>query len=472
MTPSFRSHPDPNTQFYSYQLATALSYSSLHASTLALIKRTPTLDPLTPLASQLHLLNLFGPSSNNNASAGGVGAGGESTGTPYESLHQLVHWGVGPWFEAFVSSRSGANDGGATRTGKGGKAEDGKMGEHRTLSLPQSTHLTILFHFEGIPMTKKKFAELELSLLHLQQNVEIPDTTLAIHPVVQRAVEKVRLPKRSQPVSLVLTFLGVPLQCRFDSTRVTVDAISPPSLLIDASFLNKLQSDVNSWIKEIQSVTKLDRDVSSGTASQEINFWLSMERALEGIASQLNSESVTLALDILKHAKRFHATVSFISDTGLEEAMSRGSSPSLRKDRRVELIFGFSCLSSRMSVHSYNQLMKDFPLNDLLSATDLERMKDSLVLIFKHLQNKLKLSFVPRPLLSFSARLEADFASFSYLVDPTPSVELSRSSRPSPRTLTTRSSASSPVRSSCTWSTRRLRRPWSPVKPSSTPGTT
>ena len=40
-------------------------------------------------------------------------------------------------------------------------------------------------------MTKKKFAELELSLLHLQQNVEIPDTTLTIHPVVQRAVEKV-----------------------------------------------------------------------------------------------------------------------------------------------------------------------------------------------------------------------------------------------------------------------------------------
>ena len=105
-----------------------------------------------------------------------------------------------------------------------------------------------------------------------------------------------------------------------------MDAISPPALLGDASFLNKLQSDVNSWIKEIQSVTKLDRDVSSGTASQEINFWLSMERALEGIAGQLDSESVTLALDVLKHAKRFHATVSFISDTGLEEAMGRGQS--------------------------------------------------------------------------------------------------------------------------------------------------
>ena len=45
----------------------------------------------------------------------------------------------------------------------------------------------------GIPMTKKKFAELELSLLHLQQNVEIPETNLGIHPNIQRAVEQVRL---------------------------------------------------------------------------------------------------------------------------------------------------------------------------------------------------------------------------------------------------------------------------------------
>lgn len=41
-------------------------------------------------------------------------------------------------------------------------------------------------------MTKKKFAELELSLLHLQQNVEIPETHLIIHPIIQRAVEQVR----------------------------------------------------------------------------------------------------------------------------------------------------------------------------------------------------------------------------------------------------------------------------------------
>ena len=40
-------------------------------------------------------------------------------------------------------------------------------------------------------MTKKRFAELDLSLLHLQQNVEIPETHLIIHPTIQKAVEQV-----------------------------------------------------------------------------------------------------------------------------------------------------------------------------------------------------------------------------------------------------------------------------------------
>ena len=96
------------------------------------------------------------------------------------------------------------------------------------------------------------------------------------------------------------------------------------SLLQDSTFLNNLQSIVNAWIKSIQSITKMSRDTESGTATQEINFWLSMESALEGIEEQLRSDGVQLTLEILKHAKRFHATVSFIADTGLKEATDKG----------------------------------------------------------------------------------------------------------------------------------------------------
>ncbi|CAG8697774.1 1167_t:CDS:2, partial [Ambispora gerdemannii] len=115
--------------------------------------------------------------------------------------------------------------------------------------------------------------------------------------------------------------------------------------------------------------TKLSRDPSSGTAIQEINFWLSMERALEQIDEQLKSDQIVLTMNILKHAKRFHATVSFIADTGLKEATDK--------------------------VHKYNLLMKDFPLNELLSATDVDKVKDALHLIFGHLNKKLKLSPYP-----------------------------------------------------------------------------
>jgi hypothetical protein len=63
-------------------------------------------------------------------------------------------------------------------------------------------------------------------------------------------------------------------------------------------------------------VTKLDRDLSSGTALQEVSFWLNLERALLRIQEKRESLEVALTLDILKHGKRFHATVSFDTDTG------------------------------------------------------------------------------------------------------------------------------------------------------------
>ncbi|KAF8235729.1 hypothetical protein L208DRAFT_1537110, partial [Tricholoma matsutake] len=149
----------------------------------------------------------------------------------------------------------------------------------------------------GIPVTKKKFAKLELSLLHLQQNVEIPETHLVIHPVIQRAVE--------QAVAM--------------GTQPNISHI-PPKLLNDSSFLNSLHGHVNMWIKAIQSMTKLSRDVGLGTASQEINFWLSLERALDGIETQLRSDEVNMVINCLWNAKWFQATVSFIADTGLKDA--------------------------------------------------------------------------------------------------------------------------------------------------------
>ncbi|OAQ30330.1 dynein heavy chain [Linnemannia elongata AG-77] len=298
---------------FSYSVSHELTYHANHVGSIALIKRGQTIDTSRPLQTQVQFINLPGPAANES----GLGLA-----SPYEALHSYIHYAVSPYFNAYVSTKSGSESG---ISNKRLDDKDGKM---------------------GIPMAKKKIAELELSLLHLQQNVEIPEISLSIHPVVQRAID----------------------ECREEGRRVTVDALDS-SYFLDSTFLNKLQGDVNGWIKEIQKVTKLSRDPASGTAIQEINFWLSMERALEKIDEQLKSDQIVLTLDILKHAKRFHATVSFIADTGLKEGTEK--------------------------VHKYNQLMKDFPLNDLLSATDAIKVRDSLVLIFGHLNKKLKLSPYP-----------------------------------------------------------------------------
>lgn len=74
---------------------------------------------------------------------------------------------------------------------------------------------------------------------------------------------------------------------------------------------------VNLFFLFLLQVTKLDRDPSSGTSLQEISFWLNLERALHRIQEKRESVDVALTLEILKHGKRFHATVSFDTDTGI-----------------------------------------------------------------------------------------------------------------------------------------------------------
>ena len=104
-----------------------------------------------------------------------------------------------------------------------------------------------------------------------------------------------------------------------------------------------------------------------------------MEKALEVIERQIKSDEVTLTLNVLKAAKRFHATTSFYAGARLKETTEK--------------------------VHKYNQLMRDFPINELLSATDIGKVKESLYLIFGHLNRKLKLS--PYPIKKALSLVEA-----------------------------------------------------------------
>ena len=269
-----------------------------------------------------------------------VGAPQAPNVTAFEVLHSMVHLALAPYFDAYTKGQNMLNG------GKAGYDVDGKM---------------------GVPGTKKKIAELELSLLHLQQNIEIPELHLPLPDIILDAVNIAAARNIKPSVEMI-----------------------PPPLLSDSRFLNDLQNTVNNWIKSIQTVTKMSRDPDSGSATQEINFWLSMESALEGIEGKLRSDGVQLTMDVLRNAKRFQATVSFSADTGLKDAVD--------------------------TVQKYNQLMRDFPLDELLSATSLQKIQDSLDSIFLHLNKKLRICPYPiaraLPLVSaISADLESQLHS-------------------------------------------------------------
>lgn len=80
--------------------------------------------------------------------------------------------------------------------------------------------------------------------------------------------------------------------------------------------------------------------------------------------------------------------------------------------------------------------MKDFPLNELLAATDLDKIQDSLNQIFIHINKKLKISCVVCCSLPWPASRDAR-------TDLTRSDAPFRSSKPSLATSTTSSFASS-----------------------------
>ncbi|XP_055846761.1 dynein heavy chain, cytoplasmic isoform X3 [Episyrphus balteatus] len=266
-----------------YYISNDVHFSNSRMASLACIKRGTVIEADKSIHSQLRLINF-------------------SEGSPYETLHAFISKSLAPFFKSYVKE-----SGRADRDGD-------KMA----------------------PSVEKKLAELEMGLLHLQQNIDIPEITLAAHGSVAAVIRK----------------------CAEENRKAKVADFGDK--VDDSTFLNQLQNGVNRWIKEIKKVTKLDRDPSSGTALQEISFWLNLERALYRIQEKRESPEVALTLDILKHGKRFHATVSFDTDTGLKQALAM--------------------------VADYNPLMKDFPINDLLSATELEKIRPAVQQIFSHLR--------------------------------------------------------------------------------------
>lgn len=112
-----------------------------------------------------------------------------------------------------------------------------------------------------MPSVQKKINELEVGLLHLQQNIDIPEISLPIHAAIQTLVDA-----NSKPVVEDLGSAAVG----------------------DSTFLNALQKDVSRWIREIQKVLYVEVGCALiGMHAQEgremVDRRLGFESALIGI---------------------------------------------------------------------------------------------------------------------------------------------------------------------------------------------
>lgn len=170
---------------------------SFSCISIVCIKRGAVLEADKLIVSQIQLVN-FGE------------------GSPYETLHSFVSGAMAPYFKSYIkeSGRADARDG-------------DKMA----------------------PSVEKKISELEMGLLHLQQNIDIPEISLPIHLTVSQVVKK----------------------CLEENAKPKVADFGDK--VEDSTFLNSLQNGVNRWIREIRKVTRLDRDPSSGTALQ-VSFFM------------------------------------------------------------------------------------------------------------------------------------------------------------------------------------------------------
>jgi dynein heavy chain 1 len=124
----------------------------------------------------------------------------------------------------------------------------------------------------------------------------------------------------------------------------------------DPQFVKRLEKTVTNWIRDIRRITQLNHDPSQGSALQEIDFWVSMERSLTHIDEQLKNNMIEVTTKLLQQAQKIQLVFSFRLDTGLEHKLR--------------------------TARDYNRLLRDFPINQLLSANDLDQVRRAIDLIF------------------------------------------------------------------------------------------
>jgi dynein heavy chain 1 len=193
----------------------------------------------------------------------------------------------------------------------------------------RGTHGSASTGFENM---QRDLTQLKVHLVQCQQNIIVPEIELTQDPEIKAKYE----------------------ECKAQGREMTVDDFE--QRLQDPNFIKRLEKTVTQWIKDIRRVTQLKHDPAQGSALQEINFWVSIERSLTQIEEHLKDRQIEVTLKLLSQAQKIQLVYHFQLDTELEQKLK--------------------------TARDYNKLLRDFPINQLLSANDLESVRKAIDLIF------------------------------------------------------------------------------------------
>ncbi|KAK6589101.1 dynein heavy chain [Cryptosporidium xiaoi] len=246
--------------------------------------------------------------------------------TPYEVMNQYLQFAFNPLLDALGNSRGVQNEIGDKEGGFAGSDDgvDGGLSDGIGGGTGGTHH--------GLENIQRKVNELCLALQQGQDDSMIPLVKLTLD---SRVYEYAKEYKNSGKL-------------------IDLEALSE-----DTGFLSSLQSSITQWIREIQSLSRFQREIGLSVTS-EVKFWSSYERSLQQILKQVQSPEVEWSLTVLRQSKRFLAAISLEVDTGLKQSLER--------------------------VQNINSLIHDIPISDLLVANSIDEVTSAVGAFFQQLR--------------------------------------------------------------------------------------
>lgn len=184
-----------------FLISTEVNYTNPKCLSVQVIKRGAVVESDKKFHNQVRVISL-------------------SDSSPYETLHSYVSNTLAPYFKSYI--KRGHLD--------SKPAADSKLSSGGSGDIPSGSNQSLYGGDQFATQMEKKIAEVEMGLLHLQQNIEIPEINLVIHPTVLQIIKK----------------------STDENKKPKVDDFSDK--VEDTNFLNQLQSGVNRWIREIKKV--------------------------------------------------------------------------------------------------------------------------------------------------------------------------------------------------------------------------